>query len=121
MEFKHKGNGLVVRTQGAVVGSIPASSTCLIQCCSSYTAITFFPLMIRCTTAIHSFIMYSRNSMFLHAMSTVTHVHKKHGCYNFDFETQIGICSSEICSYTDNTIAMSAKTLQISNDDKVSI
>ena len=61
--------------------------------------------------------------MFLHAMSTVTmHMHKTHhGCYNFGCETQMGICSSEICSYTDNTIAMSAKTLQISNDDKVRI
>ena len=46
---------------------------------------------------------------------------KKHGCYNFDCETQMGICSSEICSYTENTIAMSAKTLQISNDDQVRI
>jgi hypothetical protein len=47
---------------------------------------------------------------------------KKLGCYDFDCETQMGICISKICSYTDKTIAMmSAKILQIQNYEKVRI
>ena len=41
---------------------------------------------------------------------------------NFDCETQMGICFSEICSYTDNTIEMStSKKLQIQNGEKFRI
>ena len=91
------------------------------KCCSSHTAINFFPWMIRYTTAIHSFIIYSRNSMFLHAMSTVTICIENTVATISIVKLRWGFVLPKFLVTQITPLQCPQRHLQISNDDKVRI